>query len=218
MGLRFTLKEAISFKGWSAVLKAADVPPFEKGVFEREIISFLHFCKTRHSPVTIELIRFYLQEIGAQEASASRRALLWFVEHAPSGRVNGFADAVGRVNGFADAVGRVNGFADAVGRNDGAPELRSGGAVAAGVRRSDTPKAARADMGGPEWEKRLIAACRERGFQWRTEETYRMWAVRFADFIKPRGPETADAREVTAFLSMLAVEQRASASSQKQAA
>lgn len=208
MGLRFTLKEAISFKGWSAVLKATDVPPFEKGVFEREIISFLHFCKTRHSPVTIELIRFYLQDCGAQETSASRRALLWFVEHAPSGRVNSSADAVGD----SDARPAVGPIPETV------AAIPFEVAVAAGVRRSDTPKVARLDMGGPEWEKRLIAACRERGFQWRTEETYRMWAVRFADFIKPRGPETADAREVTAFLSMLAVEQRASASSQKQAA
>jgi len=85
------------------------------------------------------------------------------------------------------------------------------------MKRSDTPKPARSDMGGAEWEKRLIAACRERGFQWRTEETYRMWAQRFADFIKPRSPATAGNEEVSAFLSMLAVEQRASVSSQKQA-
>jgi hypothetical protein len=83
MGLRFDLKEAISFKGWNLVLRDAGISPFERGVFEREIISFLHFCKTRHSPVTIELIRFYLQEVGAQETSASRRALLWFVGNAP---------------------------------------------------------------------------------------------------------------------------------------
>ena len=44
-----------------------------------------------------------------------------------------------------------------------------------------------------------------------------MWAQRFANFIKPRLPETAEAREVSEFLSMLAVEQRASASTQKQA-
>ena len=198
MGLRFALTEPISFKGWNIVLKAADMPPFEKGVFEREIISFLHFCKIRRSRVTIEFIRMYLQEIDAQETSASRRALLWFVGNAPAG-----ADGSCGMMSSAEEVETV--------------ATAPADEPAARVRRSDTPKPARLDMGGPEWEKRLIAACRERGFQWRTEETYRRWAQRFADFIKPRSPETADAREVTAFLSMLAVEQRASSSSQKQA-
>jgi len=76
---------------------------------------------------------------------------------------------------------------------------------------------ARFDLGKIEWERRLITACRERGFAWRTEETYRRWAHRFADFISPRLPMTADATEVTAFLSMLAAKQRASFSTQKQA-
>jgi integron integrase len=197
MGLRFALKEPISFKGWCLVLRGSDLSPFERGVFESEIISLLHFCKSRHSPVTIELIRLYLKEIGAKEASASRRALLWFVGHAPVGSESAGAADNGAV-GAASAVALTGG----------------GGAK---VRRSDTPSKGLADMGTTEWERRLIAACRERGFQWRTEQTYRMWAQRFADFIKPRAPGVAGAEDVTAFLSMLAVEQRASASSQKQA-
>ena len=36
------------------------------------------------------------------------------------------------------------------------------------------------DMGGPDWERELIKAAREHGFLWRTEETYRAWAARFA--------------------------------------
>ena len=207
MGLRFGLKESISFKGWSLVLRDSGIPPFDRGVFEREIISFLHFCKTRHSPVTIELIRFYLQDTGAQESSASRRALLWFVGNAPK-VTDGASKASVDDAEVRPAVGPEPETASAVAPREGfVPKLR----------RSDTPKPARSDMGGSEWEKRLIAACRERGFQWRTEETYRMWAQRFADFIKPRFPETAGRTEVGEFLSMLAVEQRASASSQKQA-
>ena len=31
----------------------------------------------------------------------------------------------------------------------------------------------------------------ERGFLWRTEQTYREWAVRFAGFITPRSPYVA---------------------------
>ena len=40
----------------------------------------------------------------------------------------------------------------------------------------DSPPAA-GDLGGPDWERDLIKAARERGFLWRTEETYRGWAL-----------------------------------------
>lgn len=83
--------------------------------------------------------------------------------------------------------------------------------------RPAVPPPARDDLGRTEWEEVLIAAVRRRGLLWRTEQTYREWAARFGRFIAPRTPRTADAREVGAFLSALAVEQRASQSTQKQA-
>ncbi len=83
--------------------------------------------------------------------------------------------------------------------------------------RSMMPKPALVDKGHYDWEKALITASRKAGFLWRTEETYRGWAVRFARFIAPRSPWTADATELGAFLTALAVDQRASPSTQKQA-
>lgn len=201
MGLRFTETEPISFRGWSRVLRESDLSPYQKGVFEQEIISFLHVCKTHHESVSIRFIKTYLRETRAQESSVSRLALLWFVKQAPV-----TAERAESVKP-ASSVNKSSAQAGLVGTQ----------VAAQGVRRSDTPPTARLDMGTALWEQRLIAACRERGFQWRTEETYRMWEQRFANFIKPRSPEMADAREVSEFLSMLAVEQRASASTQKQA-
>ncbi len=80
-----------------------------------------------------------------------------------------------------------------------------------------TPPPARSDLGGADWERDLIAALRRKGFLWRTETTYRQWAVRFAAFLRPRSPYAAVGDDVAAFLSRLAVEQRASAATQKQA-
>ena len=79
------------------------------------------------------------------------------------------------------------------------------------------PPRAAEDLGAEPWERALIKAARERGFLWRTEETYRGWARRFARFIAPRTPDAATAEDVGAFLSALAVEQRVAPSSQKQA-
>ena len=79
------------------------------------------------------------------------------------------------------------------------------------------PPPAATDQGTEPWEQALIKASRERHFLWRTEETYRGWAWRFARFIAPRSPYAAAGEDVAAFLSALAVEGRASPSAQKQA-
>jgi integron integrase len=63
----------------------------------------------------------------------------------------------------------------------------------------------------------MIAAVRRKGLLWRTEQTYRGWAARFADFLSPRSPYAGTGEDVARFLSALAVEKRASGSTQKQA-
>lgn len=77
------------------------------------------------------------------------------------------------------------------------------------------PSIAAADRGKTPWEETLIQAIRSRHFLWRTEETYRRWAWR--EFIAPKTPYVATGEEVSAFLDMLAMDQRASASTQRQA-
>ena len=74
---------------------------------------------------------------------------------------------------------------------------------------------AASDLGSEPWERDLIKAIRERSFLWRTEQTYREWAVRFARFIAPRSPYAATGGDVAGFLSALAVQGRASPSTQK---
>ncbi len=84
-------------------------------------------------------------------------------------------------------------------------------------RHSRFQRPAAEDLGGADWERDLVRAIRVAGFLWRTEETYRNWAKKFAEFLRPRSPYAAEAEDVAGFLSMLAVRQRASASTQKQA-
>ncbi|MBX3735043.1 MAG: integron integrase [Candidatus Didemnitutus sp.] len=79
------------------------------------------------------------------------------------------------------------------------------------------PPLAADDLGREPWERQLVRVLRERGMLWRTEQTYREWAVRFARFLAPRSPYAAEGRDVAEFLSALAVNGRASPSAQKQA-
>jgi integron integrase len=79
------------------------------------------------------------------------------------------------------------------------------------------PPDAASDQGGAKWERDLIAAARQRGFLWRTETTYREWSTKFAAFLRPRSPYAATEIDVASFLTQLAVRQRASPSTQRQA-
>jgi integron integrase len=91
-----------------------------------------------------------------------------------------------------------------------------GGGVLQAGQRASLPTPAASDLGGPEWERAMVKVARERGLLWRTEQTYRGWAARFALFISPKRPEEAGREEVGAFLSHLAVTQRAASSTQRQ--
>lgn len=82
---------------------------------------------------------------------------------------------------------------------------------------NSVPPLAESDMGGAEWERALIRTIRSRSLQWRTEQTYRQWCVRFARFVSPKDPREAEEAEVRAFLEDLAVRLRVAASTQKQA-
>jgi len=94
---------------------------------------------------------------------------------------------------------------------------KGGGFIPPRPRGSAVPPPAASDQGLVAWERDLIRAIRQRGFLWRTEETYRGWAWRFARFIAPRTPDAASEEDVGAFLTALAVQQRAAPSTQKQA-
>jgi len=72
-------------------------------------------------------------------------------------------------------------------------------------------------LGRTPWERRLVEKIRVRHLAWRTEQTYRGWAWRLAQFLGERPVESATAEDVRAFLNDLATVQRVGASAQKQA-
>jgi hypothetical protein len=79
------------------------------------------------------------------------------------------------------------------------------------------PTLGQADTGSQPWERRLIERLRLQHYAWRTERTYREWAWRLAEFIRPRELESATGEDVKALLSELAVKGRVAIATQKQA-
>tara|TARA_B110000305_G_scaffold125311_1_gene140320 strand:- start:354 stop:680 length:327 start_codon:yes stop_codon:yes gene_type:complete len=79
------------------------------------------------------------------------------------------------------------------------------------------PPLARDDLGETDWELALVKALRRKNLLWRTEQSYRAWAKRFARFMASDLPWKADASHVDDFLTQLAVEEKVEPSTQKQA-
>ncbi|QYM77712.1 integron integrase [Horticoccus luteus] len=196
------LDEIVSFPEWGEVLNGASAWSAEvKQAHVRAILGLLRACKATGRPLSAGFIRWHLARAGLTENArrAERAAFAWLFKA---------ARAAGKTRPAA------RGFvAPEVGEQRPADNPRRSGPGAGPA----VPPLAAADQGGAEWERALITAIRRKGFLWRTEQTYRAWAARFARFLAPRLPQTASGDDVAAFLSALAVEQRAAPSTQKQA-
>lgn len=198
----------IRFPGWKDALAGERFEEAVRRAYEREIVGFLRHCKAQRAAATVEEAKRYLAWREKQGAGPARAALRWFYR---AGRRSSEGGGEGR----SQAAGNERTELGSLGSESRA-RVAPGVAVQS-ARRAMEPPAAASDLGTVPWECDLIRAIRERGFLWRTEQTYREWAVRFARFIAPRSPYAADGAEVAAFLSALAVEGRASPSAQKQA-
>ena len=82
---------------------------------------------------------------------------------------------------------------------------------------TDVPPLGKADLGETPWERKLVARIRELHLAWTTEKTYRAWAWRLVRHGRGKNPEQLTGDDVRGFLSHLAVKDRVSAATQRQA-
>jgi integron integrase len=179
--------EALRFANWEEALARVSTGR-EYVVYKHAILGFLHHCKVSRAPATIMLAKEYIERL---EKQGNKR------EETTRDALRWFVKTArsSMLQGAAATTAQV-------------PQ---------GVSKSDHAPMAASDLGGADWERDLIRAVRVKGFLWRTERTYREWATRFAQFLRPRSPYAATKDDVGAFLSKLAVELRSSQASQKQA-
>ena len=192
-------EEPIRFPNWESELLRG-VESKDRDVYFDVIDRFLLVCSLGPVPVTVSVIESYLEELEAEDSSSKARlALRWFYRAAKKSSVKERTP-----KGLSPKAGIGNKSSAAEG------SLQS-------ANRSVSSPAVPHDLGQSDWERDLIKAIRVSGLSWRTEETYRGWAVRWARFITPQSPYTATAKEVTDFLDQLAVKDRVSFATQKQA-
>jgi integron integrase len=203
-----TSSDGVWFPNWAVVLARVRLKDLERRAYRVAIVEYLTFCKRARQRATPGSARLFMAEVEARrrlsrsQLAVWKAALNWFFQMAKT------APAPSAPSGEA-------GFRRAPATFDPVALAPPSGACA----RGKEPPLAASDMGGPAWERELIRVLRERHYEWRTEQAYRMWAGRFAGWLESRGVPVPGAGELElrGFLSELAVRRRVAVATQRQA-
>ena len=185
--------QGVWFPQWVEVLAKAGLLDSERRTFRRAIGEYLGFCKQSRQRATIASARTFITQVETQCRLSVTQLASW--------------------------KAALNWFFKAAKSSPAHPGWNRQSQRAAPVTRAKEPPLAAWDLGGPEWEQKLIRELRSRHYQWGTEQAYRMWAKRFAEWLDKRGGSVLTATEIELrdFLSDLATYQRAAVATQRQA-
>lgn len=188
----------IRFEHWEQVLQET-IPAGSRPDYREAIIQFLHWLRETGETPCVDAFKTYLAKKKAclqpERFEVCRQALRWYYDKGRNQRAGG---ALPESSKSGAATPRVIGEYAVFGMND-------------------VPALGKADLGGPPWERGLVARLRELHLAWKTEKTYRHWAWRLVRFCEPIPAEQLTHQELRKWLSCLAVEGRVSAATQKQA-
>jgi integrase len=187
----------IWFPNWPAVLAKLPLKELDRVAYRQALMAYLRFCKESQQRATVESARQFMKQVEQRSRLSVSQLAAW------KAAINWF---------FTAGAGAQPTAVKAPKPVSARPPLLD----------SNIPPLAETDLGGPEWERRLIRALRSRHYQWRTEQAYRMWARRWAGWLAAQQrhggdvlrAEEADVRD---FLSDLATRQRVAVATQRQA-
>jgi site-specific recombinase XerD len=186
--------QGVWFPHWAEVLARVRLKDLERRAYRSAIMDYLGFCKRSRQRATVESARKFMEQVEA------RRRL--------------------GVSQLASWKAALNWFFRTAKSSPANPGMVPASQRATPCVRDKEPPLAATDLGGPEWEKKLIRELRSRHYEWRTEQAYRMWARRFSEWLeKQRGISVLAAGEIELrdFLSDLATQQRVAVATQRQA-
>jgi len=193
MGLS-TASQGVWFPQWAEVLDRVGLMDLERRAYRRAIVEYLSFCKQSHQRATVDSARKFMEQVEARHRLGVSQLASW--------------------------KAALNWFFRTAKSSPPHPGMVQPGQRATPCSRDKEPPLAATDLGGPEWEQKLIRELRSRHYEWRTEQAYRMWAGRFSEWLEKRRGMTVLAAgeiELRDFLSDLATHQRVAVATQRQA-
>ena len=214
----------IEFEDWNQVLRDTVSPNLQAGHREA-VIKFRYWLRENGKPATVEAFREHLawkkSYLPPEKYEIRRQALRWYWEKGKKSR-NSISN---NQHPISNDQGKKTGGAgpcepppdDGAGSPAGQQSPTGNQRPATHSRMADVPTKGSADLGGAPWEQKVVACIRARHLAWTTEQTYRYWARRLVAFCEPKPAEGLAGDDLRGFLSHLAVKERVSAATQRQA-
>ena len=195
----------VEFEGWEKVLKDT-VPVKLQAEYREAVVKFRYWLWETRKKATLEAFKEHLawkqSYLPPERYETRRQALRWYYD---KGR---------KVQAENSSVTRSPG--DSTGLNTSRQGVKKS-AEGKLAEINDVPSLGPLDLGGPAWERKLVARIRELHLAWKTEKTYRLWAWRLARFCEPTPVEELTHEDLRGWLSHLAVKGRVAVATQKQA-
>ena len=197
------------FSHWPERLAQAPLPDRNKHSFAISIRWYLSFCRRGRGEVNHQSARDFIVWAEAEKKPQPwqieewKEAIRWFFREAKAAAGSPIEDRTSSSDKSRAVI----------------KQPTPGNDDSAAPRPGPLPIAPQCGEGGriPAWKTAFLTVVRRRHYSYRTEQSYLVWLERFARFCRSddlqlRGPE-----EIKAFLDDLALDQRLSASSQRQA-
>lgn len=196
--------QAIRFEEWAEVLARADLPQRQKRSWEITLRWYLSFCRRSRAGVTVQSAREFIEWAQAEKAPQPwqldgwKEALNWFFREA---KVAAGQKTEPPNNNPQNQTFNVQPSASKP-TDKGDKPGRSGSLSKPLV---------------PAWKTAFLTVVRRRHYSYRTEQSYLVWLERFARFCRAEDLSARGAEDIKAFLDELALKERLSVSSQRQA-
>ena len=234
----------VEFEDWERVLRDT-VPAKLQGGYREAVVKFLYWLRENEKCANVGAFKEHLawkkSYLPPEKYEVRLQALRWYWE---KGRKRKNSGVRSQESDFPEDKGQGAGGggpseAGAEGHGQGEMPNRISDAPAYGrVGRfmTDVPTLGKADLGVEVWERRLVERIREKHLAWTSEKTYRHWARRLVAFSQNSGgksqetegnttsqnkrarkPEEITGEDLGRFLSHLAVKERCSGATQRQA-
>lgn len=221
------LERAVSFPDWTRVLDAeTGLDRAVRNRYRWAIGEYLGYLKATKQRASLATAKAYFEGKGGRSQNSEVRS-----QHGEGG-IQRAGSAISRDQVKADEEAReaVRWFFRAEKRTRPHERMKRNG-LSGNPQDQESKKAERVDVEGaataivPEqmdrgkegWERQLVDRLRVGHYQWRTEQTYREWAWRFAGWLGKKRMEEATGEDVKQYLTHLAAEKNVAASTQRQA-
>ena len=207
----------IKFPNWVEALRRTEIGESQRQSWSITLKWYLGFCRRNRTSVTVQSAREFVAWVEKEKRGQPwqveqwKEAIRWFFRAAQQPEGRGLRSEVGERNvqggnaqDSAPNLPRGTGQASA----DPSPEVR-GPSLRESRPQDERPM--------PDWKKDFLTVVRRRHYSYRTEQSYLVWLERFARYFKAVNLRQLGAAQIKAFLDVLALNQRLSSSSQRQA-